>query len=115
MTILPLPEDTISTTQSREMWWEELQGFFLHKLGEGDSPGQVVFRNKSPCEMATSVSWFEVVCSCPEMELGKTPSSSVAPFLSAELAVMGMIRQDQTGDKLDGGLVFFNFCHCQVT
>lgn len=62
--------------------------FFLHKVSEVASLVQVVVRNKGPCEMATSVGCFEEVCSCPEMEPGKPPFSSVAPFLSAELAVV---------------------------
>lgn len=74
ITILLFPNGISSTIQPREMWWEEYKCFFPYKAGEVESLEQVVFRNKSPCEMAASVSWFEDVCSCPEM--GKIPFSS---------------------------------------
>lgn len=74
---------------------------------------QVVVRNKGPCEMASSVGCFEDVCFCPEIELDKTPSFSVAPFLSADPAVICLIRQDQTWDKLDGGFFLSHYC-CQA-
>lgn len=74
ITILLFPKGIISTIQSREMWWKNIKVFFPYKLGEVESLGQVAFRNKSPCEMADSVSRFEDVCSCPEMD--KIPSSS---------------------------------------